>query len=285
MYQRFLVSVILTLLPFTLISAQNLNNNCPSLYTRSKVKTPTINIIKIEVLDSNKYTTLPQFIIKEDSLEKLMMYPEIAKRAGVEGFVVVRVQIDENGKVIKANVIKGIGAGCDDAAVDILQKTKYKNAIISDENFPSEILVTFYFALNLSIDKPDLVLDEIIYEDNSLRSYKKFVFDKFGNASYYEIDKTDEFESDLEIKKFGKINVDTYTRLSDFIISQCFLEYKNYYYGSSTDHERRETVTVKTDTIEKYVRSNGKGDPVGLWAIINLIPYVENQIKWNEDEK
>lgn len=284
MYKTIFATFILFFSAIT-ISPQIINTNCPELFTRSKVRNPSINIIKFEVLDSIKYTTQPTFIIDKDSLEKLMMYPEIAIRAGVEGIVVIRVQIDENGKALKANVIKAIGAGCDEAALDILLRTKYKNAIISNENIPSEILVTFYFALNLSIDKPDLVLDEIIYEDNSLRFYKKFVFDKFGNASYYEIDKTDEFESDLEIKKFGKINVDTYTRLSDFIISQCFLEYKNYYYGSSTDHERRETVTVKTDTIEKYVRSNGKGDPVGLWAIINLIPYVENQIKWNEDEK
>lgn len=61
-----------------------------------------------------------------DGIKKLVVYPEIAKKAGIEGTVVIRAAIDEKGNVIKTVVAKGIGAGCDEAAVDAVKKTKFK---------------------------------------------------------------------------------------------------------------------------------------------------------------
>jgi protein TonB len=59
------------------------------------------------------------------SIQKKIVYPEIAKRAGVEGKVYVLAFIDEQGNVTKAQIIKGIGAGCDEAALDAVLKTKF----------------------------------------------------------------------------------------------------------------------------------------------------------------
>jgi TonB family protein len=281
MYKTIFATFILFFSAIT-ISPQNINTNCPELFTRSKVRNPSINIIKFEVLDSIKYTTQPTFIIDKDSLEKLMMYPEIAKRAGVEGFVVIRVQIDEKGKSIQANVVKAIGAGCDEAALDVLLKSKYHPAKIKNKKVESVVEVWVSFFLAETIDKPDLILTEIIYEDNSLYKYKKLTLDEAGDANYMERDKTTGPGHKLLVKKNGKISTDTYERLNDFIISQCFLKYKNYYYYSASDHTRRETITIKTDSFEKYVRSIGNGDPVGLWAIINILRHIDEQIQWEE---
>ncbi len=57
-------------------------------------------------------------------LEKIS-YPEIAKRAGVEGKVFIRAFVDETGTVVNAEVVKGIGAGCDEAALEAILKTKF----------------------------------------------------------------------------------------------------------------------------------------------------------------
>lgn len=54
------------------------------------------------------------------------LYPELARRAGVEGRVFVLAFVDENGNVAKAEVVKGIGAGCDEAAVTAIMKVKFK---------------------------------------------------------------------------------------------------------------------------------------------------------------
>jgi len=59
------------------------------------------------------------------SIQSKIKYPEIAKRAGIEGKVFIQVFIDEDGNVVEAKVIKGIGAGCDAAALDAVKQTKF----------------------------------------------------------------------------------------------------------------------------------------------------------------
>lgn len=53
-------------------------------------------------------------------------YPEIAKRAGIQGRVFVKALIDEKGFVAGTSVIKGIGAGCDQAAMEAVMQSKFK---------------------------------------------------------------------------------------------------------------------------------------------------------------
>jgi protein TonB len=68
---------------------------------------------------------MPQPIGGLEGIQQKIQYPEIAKRAGIEGKVYVRAFVDENGNVVDAEVIKGIGAGCDEAALDAVIKTKF----------------------------------------------------------------------------------------------------------------------------------------------------------------
>ena len=85
-----------------------------------------------EEIDENEEPTffvaveeMPQPIGGLQEIQKKIKYPEIAKRAGVEGKVFVRAFVDENGNVVNAEVVKGIGAGCDEAALDAILKTKF----------------------------------------------------------------------------------------------------------------------------------------------------------------
>ena len=62
------------------------------------------------------------------SLEKLVAYvsekleyPTKAKQDGIEGMVVVQFTVGENGAIRNAEVIKGIGGGCDEAALKLVQ--------------------------------------------------------------------------------------------------------------------------------------------------------------------
>jgi len=59
------------------------------------------------------------------AIQEKIVYPEIAKRAGVEGKVYVLAFVNEQGEVTKAQIIKGIGAGCDEAALDAVLKTRF----------------------------------------------------------------------------------------------------------------------------------------------------------------
>lgn len=68
---------------------------------------------------------MPELIGGLSSIQSKIKYPEIAKRAGIEGKVYVLAFIDETGNVANAKIIKGIGAGCDEAALDAVKQTKF----------------------------------------------------------------------------------------------------------------------------------------------------------------
>lgn len=55
-------------------------------------------------------------------------YPEVAMKAGIEGKVYVMAFINESGGVDDVKVIKGLGGGCDEAAVDAIKKAKFAPA-------------------------------------------------------------------------------------------------------------------------------------------------------------
>lgn len=69
---------------------------------------------------------MPEPIGGIEAIQKKIVYPEIAKRAGVEGRVFIKAFVDEQGNVTKTEVIKGIGAGCDEAAEAAVRSSKFK---------------------------------------------------------------------------------------------------------------------------------------------------------------
>ena len=73
--------------------------------------------------------SLPSPIGGMTAIQKNIHYPEIARRAGIEGTVYLTVDIDENGNVTNTNVMQGIGAGCDEAAIDAIKNVKFNPAI------------------------------------------------------------------------------------------------------------------------------------------------------------
>ena len=69
---------------------------------------------------------MPDLIGGLAGLQKSIQYPEIAKKAGVEGKVFLQFVVDENGNVVDPIVTRGIGAGCDEAAIAAILKAKFK---------------------------------------------------------------------------------------------------------------------------------------------------------------
>ena len=69
---------------------------------------------------------MPEPIGGLKSIQNKITYPDLAKKAGIEGKVFILAYVDENGNVTKAEVIKGIGLGCDEAALDAVRLTKFK---------------------------------------------------------------------------------------------------------------------------------------------------------------
>ncbi|MGE5683005.1 MAG: energy transducer TonB [Bacillota bacterium] len=59
------------------------------------------------------------------AIYKKIVYPNIAKSAGLEGKVYLLVFVNENGGVDNVKVIKGIGGGCEEAATEAVKNVKY----------------------------------------------------------------------------------------------------------------------------------------------------------------
>jgi TonB family protein len=81
-------------------------------------------------------------------IQKRIRYPEIAKRAGIEGRVFVLAFIDAKGNVVKARIIKGIGAGCDEAALKAVEKTKFTPGRQRGKAVNVQVTVPILFKLN-----------------------------------------------------------------------------------------------------------------------------------------
>jgi protein TonB len=55
-------------------------------------------------------------------VNKYITYPTMAKQQGIEGKVIVSLEIDENGKVQEIEVIQGIGGGCEEEIIRVLSE-------------------------------------------------------------------------------------------------------------------------------------------------------------------
>lgn len=69
---------------------------------------------------------MPEPIGGIQAIQSKIKYPEIAKRAGVEGKVYVLAFVDETGTVTDVKLLKGLGAGCDEEALNAVRQTKFK---------------------------------------------------------------------------------------------------------------------------------------------------------------
>ncbi len=90
---------------------------------------------------------MPEPIGGIKAIQQNVHYPEIAKRAGIEGKVFVRAYIDENGHVAATEVLKGIGTGLDEAAEKAVKETKFKPGMQRGKNVKVQVVVPIQFKL------------------------------------------------------------------------------------------------------------------------------------------
>ena len=86
---------------------------------------------------------MPKTVREVNSIE---VYPEDARRMGIEGRVTLKIGIDENGDVKEVKVVGKAGHGFDEAARDAMRKFKFTPALTSDgKAVPCRITYTFTF--------------------------------------------------------------------------------------------------------------------------------------------
>ena len=77
------------------------------------------------VMQKKRFLKLPEYPGGKEELRKYvnenLKYPEEAIKNKVEGFVLLTAQIDDNGEVLAVSVDKGIGYGCDEEAIRLIE--------------------------------------------------------------------------------------------------------------------------------------------------------------------
>jgi protein TonB len=75
------------------------------------------------------------------------VYPPIALRTGMEGDVTLRIEVDTEGKVTKAEITKSGGAGFDEEALKAVKQSRFEPAQRDGKNVPAEFTYIYRFRL------------------------------------------------------------------------------------------------------------------------------------------
>jgi len=104
---------------------------------------------EVKAYSAPKYTPIHQ-VDTEPSVasEVKVPYPEEARRAGVEGTVVLSITIDTEGTVVAAKIISGPGYGLNEAARDAIRRFKFKPAVKGGESVSTELKYSYTFVLD-----------------------------------------------------------------------------------------------------------------------------------------
>lgn len=77
-----------------------------------------------------------------------LVYPLAAKEQGIEGTVYVTFVIDEQGKVITPNIIRDIGGGCGEAALNVVRNMPvWESGFHKGQNVKVKLNLPIYFSL------------------------------------------------------------------------------------------------------------------------------------------
>lgn len=95
---------------------------------------------------------MPEIVGGFNAIIEKLKYPQEAKQAGIQGKVFVLALIDEEGNVDGAKVIKGIGYGCDEAALNAVKSVKFTPALTSGKPVKVQVTIPIFFKLENSFN-------------------------------------------------------------------------------------------------------------------------------------
>ncbi len=90
---------------------------------------------------------MPEIIGGIASIQERLRYPELAKRAGIEGTVYIYAFIDAGGNVAKTEIVNDPGGGFGEAAAQAVRVTKFKPGEQYGKPVPVRVSIPVHFRL------------------------------------------------------------------------------------------------------------------------------------------
>jgi TonB family protein len=109
------------------------------------VPTPQVGAVEGEGLVRSvaEVSQLPHF-----KTQVKAVYPEAAKHSGIEGVVMLQVDVDSSGNVMGVTVVQGLGFGCDEAAANAMKQSTFTPAYDATGPVPVRIKIPYRFKIN-----------------------------------------------------------------------------------------------------------------------------------------
>jgi len=114
-------------------------NLAPSPIEDIPLPTPTSE----EIYEFFKVEVKPQ-VIKSVPPE----YPELAKKAGIEGRVIISAVVDEEGNVVEAQIIGSTNSIFNESALKAAYQYKFSPAMMKDRKVKVRVLIPFNFVIS-----------------------------------------------------------------------------------------------------------------------------------------
>ncbi|MBT8399820.1 MAG: M56 family metallopeptidase [Rhodothermia bacterium] len=92
--------------------------------------------------------TMPELEGGLASIQQELAYPEIAKKAGVEGRVVVQFVVDERGVVTDPKVVRGVGSGLDEEALRVVRRARFEPGMQAGKPVKVQLSLPITFKLD-----------------------------------------------------------------------------------------------------------------------------------------
>jgi len=143
----------------------DLKDEPTDMINRSKDKKPVFVVVE----------NPPKLIGGLKSIQQKIKYPEMARKAGIEGRVYVQFIVGTDGKVENPQVIKGIGGGCDKEALRVVKQAKFEAGKQRGKPVPVQYSLPIVFKLNhdaagetssVNTENPEMVDKKFVVKAN-----------------------------------------------------------------------------------------------------------------------
>ncbi|MFH1195728.1 MAG: energy transducer TonB [bacterium] len=129
------------------------DQNATEIIPIATVTDPVVNDTHVEEVIHSWSEFMPVYPGGAEALYQFIgntvRYPEIARRANVQGKVMVQFVIEKDGSISNIIIMKGIGAGCDEEAIRVIQAAgRWIPGSQNGKNVRVKMVVPFIFKLS-----------------------------------------------------------------------------------------------------------------------------------------